>query len=225
MKKILYIIAAILTLSFSSCESEKSILELAGEGQAFSFNGSTASIQEVLGTTAYNALTGPLGIPIYTGDNPPSLTGTYNIYSRRLTANYNNPSDPNINTIDNDIIQVNLSNQNNADLTIGYVGMFISLGLDGIPGTGDDETYITESGFGDVFVSGDTSSGGFTIFIEVAVNGDLEDIDTIAISGVRTATGIENLTYAYVSYDGVGTTGVISDGLTWTDDDGFSSNL
>lgn len=222
MKKILYIIAAFITISFSSCESETDILTIVNQGQGFSFTGTTSSIQQLLGQNTYNTLTGVLGIPIYTGDNPPSLNGNYNIFEMLRTANAIDPSDPFLGMIDGRYIKIELSSQDNGTLTIAYRGSFWDPGLDGIPGGSDDTEQLNEAAVGDIFVSGNTGTGAFTIFVEVKVNNDPNDLDTIALSGIRTSNGIADLTYAYVSFD---STGTIDEGLTWTDDDGVSPNF
>lgn len=230
MKNIVYIIGFVITLTFSSCSTETSFYDTLDAGQADQlFGGTLTEIENLIGEDAYNKLTGVLGVPIYAGNNPPTLNGNYIIYEMLRTANAVDPLDPEIGFIDGRYIQIELSSQDNTTLTIAYRGSFWDPGADGVPGGFDDVELLSEAAFGEVFVSGETSpdgTGGFTVYIEVIVNNDPTDIDTIAISGFKTADGIENLTYAYVSYEGGNnTTGPINEGLTWVDNDGFSLNL
>ena len=233
MKNILYIIAIGITLTFSSCSTEASFYDtLDIEESDQLFGGSITDIQTLIGQEAYDALTRDLGITIFPGDNPPNLNGSYNIFKLLKTHDLD-PSDPSIGTIFEDqYIKVSLSNQNNETLTIDYNGeFFLTQFTGGDPSPTGDISFLNEASIGDVFVTGETSSdgtGGFTIFVTVTVGDDpsFDNFDTVALSGIRTATGIANLTYAYVSYEGgTSETGPIEFGETWTDELGDSPSL
>ena len=218
MKKIISILAIIGAFTFSSCESEVSFLELAGQ-QGFVFTGSTEDIQTYIGQEAYRKLTIDLAVPLNTGDTPPIINGNYILWLREIIANIENPTE--IGVLDTDFMHISLANQNNEDLTIEYTGYFAEVGADETPRTADDNFYLTESGIGQSFVSG-TANGDFTIFTRSQVNA--ERVDVIAISGTLLVSGdIENLTYGYVRFDnGDPDTGTIDYGINWTDEDGFS---
>jgi hypothetical protein len=227
MKNILYIIAFAITLTFSSCSTETSFYDTLDASQADQlFGGSLGDIENLIGEDAYNKFSGILGIPIYAGNNPPVLNGEYNIFEMLQTADAINPNDPFNNTLLEGIyIKIALGNQNNQTLKIDYVGEFWLSGADGIDGTSDDEFSFSEAAIGEIFISGNASAdgtGGFNVYVEVIVDNDPTDLDTIAISGFKTADGIQNLTYAYVSFNIDST---IDAGTTWTDNDGFSPSL
>lgn len=222
MKNYIYIIALFVMATFSSCESEVSFLELA-ESQGFAFTGSTQSIQELIGLDAYQKLTQDLGIIVNTGDTPPNINGNYPIWEVEIAADIADPG--NVGTIVTDsFIHINLLNQNNDDLTIDYRGFFLEVGPDGAPLGGDDIFLFEEEIEGERYLSGNSTTGAFTIFGRVRV--DANRVDVIAISGIRTATGVNNLEYGYVVYDtGNPDTGTIIGGQTYRDFDSVSDSF
>jgi len=222
MKKILYIIAFAITISFSSCTSEVSFLELA-DSQGFAFTGSTQSIQQFIGQDGYNKLTGVLGIPINTGSNPPMVEGNFPIWLLEIAADIEDPS--NVGTIFTDeFMHINLLNQDSENLTIDYRGFFLDPGPDGTPLGGDNGlvTFSEENNVPPTYISGDSSTGAFTILGKVDFNGR---IDGFAISGTRTATGVNNLRYAYVVYENGDPNGNVIAGRTFKDSDGVSDSF
>jgi hypothetical protein len=201
MKNILYIIAFAITGTFLSCSSEISYYDtLSDEQRDQAFGGSIEDIQDLIGIDAYNALKNNLGIDIYEGNNPPIVEGSFPIWLLEVAGDILDPSTVGeINGPDDTIVSINLQNQNNTDLTIGYRGFFLDPGPDQVPGGGDDGmvNIISEIGIEPTYISGDSSTGAFTILGNVDFLGR---IDAFAISGIKTANGINNLKYAYVEY-------------------------
>jgi hypothetical protein len=224
MKNILYIIALAITITFSSCSTETSFYDTLSEEQlqaATGFVPDDAGFQELLGP-AYSKLTVELGVNLNEGDNPPDLNGFYFIFPVEVTADLNpDPDFPVPYDIPNVFIEILLSGQNG--LTIDYQGVFWDTGDDGVPGGIDDAELFRETNadlFEDTYLSGDANTGLFTIFATVLSQGDPSPgVDVIAISGQRTATGIDNLEYGYVSLDGIEDTSPIIGGQTYSDKD------
>jgi hypothetical protein len=217
MKKILYITAAFLTIAFSSCESEQSILDSQG------FGGSVEEIQDFVGVDTYDKFSGILGVPIYEGNNPPLVNGEYNIFQILQTADAIDPNSPANGRILGGVhIKIELSNQDIKNGRIYYTGSFWGTGADGVPDTSDDAFLYFDTAFSEVFISGSAlpdGTGGFNLFLDVELDGTAQ---TVAISGFKTSDGITDLTYAFVSYDDNNT---IDAGKTWKDENGFSPSL
>jgi hypothetical protein len=219
MKKLLYILSAFITITFSSCESETSILG------PQDFTGSVDEIRVIIGTDAYDKFTGILGVPIYEGGNPPLLNGAYIFFQILQTADAIDPDSPiNGNILGGLYIKIELSNQDIENGRIDYAGSVWGVGEDQIPETVDDEFLFFETAPREVFVFGSAladGTGGFNLFADGEVNGNIENTDTIALSGFITSEGIMDLTYAFVSYEN----NTINAGNTWIDDDRFSPKL
>jgi hypothetical protein len=213
MQKLLYIIAAFITITFSSCESEISVLD------PQVFDGSLDQIQLLVGADAYTKFTGILEIPIYEGSNTPPLNGEYILFQILQTADAIDPNSPaNGRILGGLYIKIELSNQDFENGRIDYSGSVWGVGLDGIPGTGDDEFLFFETKFSEAFVSGSAlpnGTGAFNVF-------SLDNAGTIALSGSITPDGIIDLKYGFVTYNENNT---IDSGNTWVDEDGFSPNL
>jgi hypothetical protein len=216
MKKIIYILAIIGAFTFSSCESEVSFLELAGQ-QGFVFNGTTQDIQTYIGQEAYDKFKVDLRMPINTGDNPPVLNGNFVLNEAAI---YDEILDEY--TFNQSYIEFYLANQNNEELTLNYMAYFWHYGIDGVFDTTDDEMTAEEESIpGEpVYISGD-AAGNFTIILKTQVAPGR--VDVVAVSGKRVVNGIEDLEYAYVKYDnGDPDTGNIEFGVRIIDGDFFS---
>jgi hypothetical protein len=220
MKNTLCILSAFIAITFSSCESEISIL---GPQE---FTGSVDEMRVIVGAAAYDKFTGILGMPIYEGNNPPLLSGEYIFFQILQTADAIDPNSPvNGNILGGLYLKFELSNQNIENGTIDYVGSVWGVGEDQLPETSDDEFLFFETALREVFVFGTTlpdGTGGFNLFADREVNGNLENTDTIALSGFSISDGVMDFKYAFVSYDNNNT---IDAGNTWKDSDDFSPKL
>lgn len=217
MKKTLYILAAFIIISFSSCTSETDILTIATDDVVLGFTGSQDDIIDYIGQSAYDELTQVLAFPINTGSNPPAINGNYRM-NQIGTWNVDT------NTIDgpfNSYVEFFMNSQDFDELTINYRADFYNYGLDDLYLTSDDEKYISEIGLGRSFVSGDLETGNFTVIVNTVVE---DRIDVIALSGRVTANGdVENLEYGYVYFDnGDPLTGNIEGSNRFIDWDGIS---
>ena len=223
MKNILYIISLTITITFSSCTSERSYYDTLEEGEVDRlFTGTQKDIIDYIGQPAYDELTQVLNFPINTGSPPPLIAGNYLMNE---IGEYNVSSS----AFDGPFeyyVQFLLGSNGNDGVTISYVARFWNYGLDGIPFTFDDEIIVQESGIGQSFVSGNSTSGDFTVIVKTQVTTDR--IDVIALSGRLGATsgGVENLQYAYVYFDnGDPNTGAIEGSARLIDWDGTSEGF
>ncbi|MFT4848773.1 MAG: hypothetical protein ACI83B_001308 [Sediminicola sp.] len=220
MKKLLCILSAFLTIIFSSCESETSILGTQD------FTGSVDEMRVIVGTDAYDKFTSILEIPIYEGNNPPSLNGEYIFFQILQTADAIDPNSPvNGNILGGLYLKIQLSNQDIENGKVDYLAAVWAVGEDQFPGTEDDEFLFFETALREVFVFGSVlpdGTGGFNLFAEGEVDGNAENTDTIALSGFGTSEGVIDFKYAFVSFDIRNT---INAGNTWKDSNSFSPKL
>jgi hypothetical protein len=221
MKNILYVIALTLTVTFSSCTSEKSYYETLGSGEINElFTGTKDNIINYIGQPAYDELTLVLKFPINTGSTPPNIDGNYLMNE---IGQYNVSTS----TIDGPIsnyIEYLMNSQNDDALNINYNARFLNYGLDGIPFNEDDKLIAEETGIEKSFISGDISTGDFTVIVKTQVT--TNRIDIIAISGRRGLTEINSMQYAFMHFDnGDPDTGAIEDSTRLIDWDGTSEGF
>jgi hypothetical protein len=188
MKKILYILSIItIALTLSSCESETSILDISEE---LGFTGTTEDIQSFLGADNYQALL-DLGVTVYNGNTPPTITGSYIISPNTLSAS-NIPDETfEVGTIFFDEI-ISFVNQDNTELSIDYSARTI-----------DSEGNTVSSAVGvESFISG--SDDNFTVIIKINSTSIGDEGNTIsfvqglAISGTKTVSGILNIEKGFI---------------------------
>jgi hypothetical protein len=221
MNNIIYVIALSITVTFSSCTSEKSYYDTLGDGEIDQlFTGSKDDIINYIGQTAYDELTQVLKFPINTGNTPPTINGNFQMNE---IGEYNVSTS----TIDGPFgyyVEYSMNSQDNDALTINYTARFLNYGLDGIPFNEDDELYAQETGIGQSFLSGKSASGDFTVIVKTQVTTDRVDI--IALSGRRGTVDINSMQYAYVSFDnGDPDTGAIEGSARLIDWDGTSEGF
>jgi hypothetical protein len=198
MKKIILTLF-ILSLIFNSCSSND-------DSDNSTFNGSLEDIREYYNEDLVDALN-DLGFNINTGNTPPNVEGVYFVSPLILQAS----------SVASDIIgarfndyTITLTNQNNEDLTIDYLG---------------DQGLQVDLGGGS-FISGDNNN--FSIFlITTSTNQINEEADSaIAISGTFTEEGVEGFQIAYMMLDNKenpsGTWIPNNSGRVVHDSDGFS---
>ncbi|MDT0556782.1 hypothetical protein [Patiriisocius hiemis] len=198
--KILFLLS--LFLVFSACKKDDD-----GDNDQ-SFDGSIEDIESFYNSDVVDALI-DLGFEINTGNNPPTIEGSYLCTPSILEAT----------SVPNDVIGsqfpdlfLNFRNQDNSTLTIDF---------DGASGS---ETY---DGAGS-FVSG--SDDQFSVFLIITVTRDGETAEvTFAISGTKEADGIANLQVALIMIDDNGDPGGFfienNTGRVLTDGDDFSEEL
>jgi hypothetical protein len=221
MKKTLYIIAAFIIISFSSCNSETDILTIATDDAVLGFTGSQDDIIDYIGQNAYDELTQILNFPINTGSTPPTINGNFlmNEIGEYVvsTSLFDGPFGY--------YVEYLMNSQDNDSLTINYTGRFMNYGLDGVPFTSDDELNVQETGIGRSFVSGNSVTGDFTVIVRTQVTTDR--VDVIALSGRLSASGnVENMEYGYVYFDnGDPDTGIIEGSARLRDWDGISEQF
>ncbi len=157
------------------------------------FDGSTASVTAFYSQAQIDAIEG-LGLVFHVGDQPPNMEGTF-VSSPHVMQNTNVPGDQDtIGNLFNDT-RIELTNQNNSDLTIDMV-------LTQTPADGSESTVSVGN---NAFISG---TGPFFTIYFIAETTELDTglvtRATITLSGSVTDNGLENLQTAYFLLDDAG---------------------
>ncbi|HLU80728.1 MAG TPA: hypothetical protein VK010_01515 [Flavobacteriaceae bacterium] len=219
MKKLytlLLVLGSVFTLN-SCYESEISFLESAED---LGFTGSEEDIIQFLSKDAYNNLLA-LGVTVHTGSTPPFINGQY-LMSPYVLASTNISGDYDIGfQFANNIVQI--SNQNNEDLSVNYYSYQVD----------ENGNVITQEYGNESFITGTGSN--FTVIIKTESSSTdsqgnyVNMIMGIAISGTVQNGYIQNLQKAFIVIEESGDiNGEFIDkgeGRLIVDGDGFSEML
>ena len=127
-------------------------------------------------------------IPIYDGENPPDIQGTYLIDPMEIVYDKTGNYEPGYNKFS--IVYFNISNQNFTTNTLDYQEKEIGNG-----------NMMSESEGKGAFISGEGNN--FSVYFNTTgvthlENYDVNTTDALVISGTKTSDGIRDLRYAFV---------------------------
>ncbi|MBR2205172.1 MAG: hypothetical protein IJ898_02290 [Prevotella sp.] len=127
-------------------------------------------------------------IPIYDGENPPDIQGTYVIDPMEIVYDKTGNYEPGYNKFS--IVYFNISNQNFTTNTLDYQEKEIGNG-----------NMMSESEGKGAFISGEGNN--FSVYFNTTgvthlENYDVNTTDALVISGTKTSDGIRDLRYAFV---------------------------